>query len=236
MSYYNWQDDAISAPTSQINVQSLFQWVYVWMAVGLLVTAGTAFLTINVPALASLALSPAIWIAFIGELILVFALSAAMTRLSPGVASLMFFVYAALNGFVLSSIFFLYTGGTNAAAFGATAGLFGAMSIVGFTTKIDLTRFGSFFLMALIGIVVVMVINIFLQSSGLDLIISLIGVLLFTALTAYDTQRIKKMAAAAAQTDGSTLMKLSILGALALYLDFINLFLFLLRIMGGSRR
>jgi len=237
MSYYNWQDDAIPAPASRINVQSVLQWVYVWMAVGLLVTAGVAFLTINTPALANLAASPVIWVAFIGELILVFALSAALPRLSPGVASMMFFVYAALNGFTLSVIFLIYTGGTIAAAFGTTAALFGAMSVIGFTTKMDLTKYGTYLMMALIGLVIVMVINIFLQSSGLDLLISLVGVILFTALTAYDTQKIKRMAASAeVNADGSTAMKLSIMGALALYLDFINLFLFLLRLLGGNRR
>jgi FtsH-binding integral membrane protein len=237
MSYYNWQDDAIAVPSARINIQSVLQWVYVWMAVGLLVTAGTAFLTINTPALANLLASPVIFVAFIVELVLVFGLSAALPRLSPGVASAMFFVYAALNGFTLSAIFFIYTGGTIAAAFGATAALFGAMSIVGFTTKTDLTRFRTYFMMALIGLLIVMVINIFLASSGLDLLISLVGVVLFTALTAYDTQKIKQMAAAAeTRADGTTAMKLSIMGALALYLDFINLFLFLLRLLGGSRR
>ena len=237
MSYYSGQDDALSVPQTRINVQSVLQWVYVWMTVGLLVTAGMAFLTINTPALLNLVMSPVIWVAFIGELILVFALSAALPRLSPGIASALFFVYAAVMGFTLSGIFLIYTGGTIATAFVSTAALFGAMSVVGFTTSMDLSRYRTYFMMALIGLVIVMVINIFLGSSGLDLLISLFGVGLFTALTAYDTQKIKRMAASAeVNADGATAMKLSIMGALTLYLDFINLFLFLLRLLGGSRR
>jgi len=233
MSNYSWQEDALSSPISRVDVRSVLQWVYLWMALGLLVTAGVAFLTVNTPALLGLLASPALWIAVIAELALVLILSAALPKLSPGLASLLFFAYAALNGFTLAGIFLVYTGGTITAAFGATAALFGAMTIVGFTTKMDLTRMGTYLMMGLIGLVIAMLINLFLGSSGLDLVITLGGVLIFTALAAYDTQKIKRMANSVdIQADGSLAMKLSVMGALMLYLDFINLFLFLLRLLG----
>jgi len=233
MSNYSWQEDALSSPISRVDVRSVLQWVYLWMALGLLVTAGVAFLTVNTPALLGLLASPALWIAVIAELALVLILSAALPKLSPGLASLLFFAYAALNGFTLAGIFLVYTGGTITAAFGATAALFGAMTVVGFTTQMDLTRMGTYLMMGLIGLVIAMVINLFLGSSGLDLIITLGGVLIFTALAAYDTQKIKRMAnSIEIQADGSLAMKLSVMGALMLYLDFINLFLFLLRLLG----
>ncbi len=233
MSNYNWQEDALSSPVSRVDVRSVLQWVYLWMALGLLVTAGVAFMTVNTPALLNLLATPALWIAVIAELILVLVLSAALPKLSPGLASLLFFAYAALNGFTLAGIFLVYTGGTITAAFGATAALFGAMTVVGFTTQMDLTRMGTYLMMGLIGLVIAMLINLFLGSSGLDLIITLGGVLIFTALAAYDTQKIKRMANSVdIQADGSLAMKLSVMGALMLYLDFINLFLFLLRLLG----
>ncbi|NPV68456.1 MAG: Bax inhibitor-1/YccA family protein [Anaerolineae bacterium] len=234
MSYYKWQEDSLPASTVRVEAQDILRWVYLWMGFGLLVTAGVAVVTVNTPALLALLASPVLWIALISELILVFALSAALPRLSPAVASLMFFVYAALNGFTLAGIFLVYTGASISAAFVATAAMFGAMTIVGFTTQIDLTRFGSFLFMGVIGLLVAMLVNLFLASSGLNLIISIVGVLLFTGLAAYDTQRIRAMAAQPQlQEDGSLAMKLSIIGALALYLDFVNMFLFLLRLLGS---
>lgn len=233
MSYYNWQEDSLPASTARVEAQDILRWVYLWMGFGLLVTAGVAVVTVNTPALLALLASPVLWIALISELILVFALSAALPRLSPAAASLMFFVYAALNGFTLAGIFLVYTGASITAAFVATAAMFGAMTIVGFTTQIDLTRFGSFLFMGLIGLLIAMLVNLFLASSGLNLIISIVGVLIFTGLAAYDTQRIRAMAAQPQlQEDGSLAMKLSIIGALALYLDFVNMFLFLLRLLG----
>lgn len=233
MSYYKWQEDSLPASTVRVEAQDILRWVYLWMGFGLLVTAGVAVVTVNTPALLALLASPVLWIALISELILVFALSVALPRLSPAAASLMFFVYAALNGFTLAGIFLVYTGASISAAFVATAAMFGAMTIVGFTTQIDLTRFGSFLFMGLIGLLIAMLVNLFLASSGLSLIISIVGVLLFTGLAAYDTQRIRAMAAQPQlQEDGSLAMKLSIIGALALYLDFVNMFLFLLRLLG----
>lgn len=239
MSYYNWNEEVAPAPRVGVDVQQVLQWVYLWMALGALVTAGVAFLTVQSTTLSGLLLgSPAVVIgAFIVELLLVFGLSAGMSRLSPAAASVMFFVYAAINGFTLSAIFFIYDIGSIVSAFAATAALFGAMSIVGFTTHIDLTRWGSFLFMGLIGVIIAMVVNMFLGIAALDMVISIAGVLIFTGLTAYDTQKIRRMATSVtAQGEGTIAMKLSILGALTLYLDFINLFLFLLRLLGGRRR
>lgn len=235
MSIYNWQDETLSAPpVARADVQEILRWVYLWMGFGLLVTAGVAALTVNTPALLGLVASPVLWIALIAELALVLILSAALQRLSPAAAAALFTGYAALNGFTLSGIVLVFSGGTIAAAFVATAAMFMAMTIVGFTTKMDLSRFGSILMMAVIGLLVAMVINIFLASSALNFIISIVGVVVFTALTAYDTQKIKHMAATTSiQQDGSVAMKLSLIGALTLYLDFINLFLFLLRLLGG---
>ncbi|GAB4574882.1 MAG: hypothetical protein Kow0077_23610 [Anaerolineae bacterium] len=233
MSYYNWQDEMTVSPTAQIDMQALLRWVYVWMGFGLLVTAFVAVVTVSTPALLSLLASPLLWIALIGELVLVVALNLALPRLSPAAAAALFVVYAALNGFTLSGIFLVYTGSSIASAFVATAAMFGAMTVVGFTTNIDLSRFGSFLIMAVIGLLVAMIVNMFLGSSMLNFIISGVGVLVFTGLTAYDTQKIKRIAATSTiQQDGSLAMKLSILGALTLYLDFVNLFLFILRFVG----
>ncbi|MEO8612772.1 MAG: Bax inhibitor-1/YccA family protein [Chloroflexota bacterium] len=230
-------ESSIPASGLRVEFNALMRQVYLWMATGLLVTAAVAVGTATMPSLQRLALNPAVLIiAIIAELALVLILSFALKRLSPGVAIAMFFVYAALNGFTLSIIFLAYELPAIGAAFLTTAGLFGAMTVVGFTTKTDLSKYSTYFLMALIGLIIAGVINIFLQSSAFDFIISIAGVLIFTALTAYDTQRIKVMASdPTIQADGSLSMKLSIMGALRLYLDFINLFLFLLRLFGRRR-
>jgi FtsH-binding integral membrane protein len=207
------------------------------MTTGLLVTTAVAVGTATLPSLRNLLLNPGVMIAaIIAELALVLALSFGLRRMSPGVAIAVFFVYAALNGFTLSVIFLVYDLGSIYAAFFTAAALFGAMSVVGFTTKVDLSKYSTYFLMALIGLIIAGVINIFLRSSAFDFVISIAGVLIFTALTAYDTQRIKQMSAdPTIQADGSLSMKLSIMGALRLYLDFINLFLYLLRLFGRRR-
>ena len=164
------------------------------------------------------------------------ALSWAINRLSPTVAALMFVVYAALNGLTLSLIVHAYTGASVTLAFVSTAAIFGVMTVFAFTTKVDLLQYRSYFFVALIGLLIALVVNMFLQSSGLDMLISFAGVLIFTALTAYDTQKLKYMAASPQfQEDGSAVAKYSIFGALQLYLDFVNLFIFLLRIMGRRR-
>jgi FtsH-binding integral membrane protein len=171
----------------------------------------------------------------IGELVLVFVISGRITRLAPATAAGLFLLYSALNGVTLSGIFIAYAASTVTKAFVATAVMFAAMSVYGATTKKDLTGWGSILFMALIGVIVASVVNIFLRSSGLEFIISVVGVLLFTGLTAYDVQRIKGMTETFATQGELAAGRIKILGALTLYLDFINLFLMLLRFFGSSR-
>jgi FtsH-binding integral membrane protein len=212
--------------------------VYALMTLGLLVTAGMAYLTANLTPLLNLLRYPlVVFGVLILQLVLVGILAAAIWKLSTGVASAIFVAYSALTGFSLSLIVLTYDLGTLTLAFVSTASLFGAMTIVGLTTSMDLTKWGTFLFMGLIGLLFAMLINIFVRSSTFDLIISVAGVLLFTGLTAYDTQRIVRMASdPRIQGDGSQLMgRLSILGALRLYLDFLNMFLFILRLMGSRR-
>ena len=164
---------------------------------------------------------------------LVFLMSFRVNRMSVSTAVSLFFVYAALLGLFLSSIFLQYTGASITRVFFISAATFGAMSLWGYTTQRDLTGIGSFMLMGLVGLVVAMLVNIFLKSSGLDWAISVIGVLIFVGLTAYDTQRIKEMYSV--QDDGTIAGRKAVMGALSLYLDFINLFLMLLRLLGDRR-
>jgi len=172
----------------------------------------------------------------IAQLAMVWILSASIMKLNTTAATLMFAGYAALNGLSLSIIFLAYTGTSIASVFFITAGTFGAMSLYAITTKRDLSGWGNYLFMALIGLVVASLVNVFLRSDGMSFIISIVGVLLFTALTAYDTQAIKKMSDYYGDGVGEeNYVRLSILGALKLYLDFINLFLYLLRILGNRK-
>src|ERR1039458_997266 len=170
---------------------------------------------------------------FLGTLGLVFFMSYRINRLSVGTALSLFFIYAGLLGLMLSSVFLAYTGASITRVFFISAATFGAMSLWGYTTQRALTGFGSFLFMGLIGIIIAMVVNIFLRSSGLDWAISVLGVLIFVGLTAYDTQRIKEMYSA--MDDGTIAGRKAVMGALSLYLDFINLFLMMLRLFGGRR-
>ncbi len=222
-----------------MDVRPLMRLVYLWMGLGLLVTAGVSFIVLNTEALLSVAAS--IWLPLIiVQFVIVFAMMWAMRRTTPTIVTGLFLLYAALEGLIFGVIFYaLIQGGQASAitnAFLTTAGLFGAMTVIGYTTKVDLTKFGAFFMMALIGLVIAMVVNIFLGSSALDFIISVVGVLLFTGLTAYDTQKIKNLAYQEEfQEYGNETAKLAIMGAFTLYLDFINLFIFLLRLFAGGR-
>ncbi len=233
----NNQSDQKPLGALRVEVRPLMRMVYMWMTLGLVISSFVAIAVSSSPSLSRLVYNPAILIgAVIGELVLVVALGMAMRRLSPTAAAIMFIVYAVLNGFTLSIIFAVYALGTIGLAFVSAAGTFAAMTVLGYTTELDLSQYRTYFMMALIGLVIAMVINIFLKSSGLELVISMAGVLIFTVLTAYDTQKIKRWAADPTFTDdGSLLMKVSILGALTLYLDFVNLFLFLLRLFGRRR-
>ena len=206
--------------------------VYVKMFLGLLVTALTSYIVLtNQTILMTLIQSRALLIGLcVGELVLVFALSMAINKLNPVVATIMFYAYAVLNGVTLTPIFLVYTMSSIALTFFVTAGVFLAMSIYGYTTKSDLTKFGTYMVMALIGLIVCSIINIFWANSVMDWIISFAGVAIFVGLTAWDTQKIKQMAQ---ETDEANAGKLATIGALSLYLDFINLFLYLLRFLGN---
>jgi hypothetical protein len=210
--------------------------VFNWMAIGLGLTGLVALFTAESGLALTIASSPIFFILIIGELGLVFFLSARVERIQAGTASLLFYGYSFLNGLTLSVIFLAYTRQSIAATFFITAGMFGAMALYGMVTKRDLSGFGSFLFMGLIGIIIASVVNIFLQSSSLYWAISLIGVFIFTGLTAYDVQKIKNMGEQGILEQGEEAVKKgAIMGALALYLDFINLFLMLLRFFGGSR-
>src|SRR5579859_918736 len=208
--------------------------VYGWMFGGLMLTAFAALWVVSSKAMQALILGnrAVMFGLIIAELGIVMFLSFGLRRMSGGTAAASFLVYSFLNGLTLSVIFWAYSGGTIFQAFVVAAGMFGAMSIYGLTTKKDLTSWGSFFFMGLIGIVLCMVVNFFLHSSGLSFVISILGVFIFIGLTAWDNQKLK----AYATVEGPMQENLSIIGALALYLDFINLFLFILRLFGNRRQ
>ncbi len=208
--------------------------VYLLMCLALVVSGITAYLCASTPAfIHTLATSSGLmWGLIIAEFVLVFAISGAINRMSTGVAMALFGAFSIVNGMMLSSIFIVYTMSSIAKTFFITAGTFGAMSIYGYTTNQDLAKVGNILMMALIGLIIASLVNIFLHSSTLDWIVSIAGVLIFIGLTAWDTQAIKRMAA---YTPDNHLGKLAVIGALNLYLDFINLFLYLLRFFGNSR-
>jgi hypothetical protein len=206
--------------------------VYAWMFGGLLLTAAASLWVVSSQSMQQLIFgTPLRWVLIIGELGLVMFLSFRITKMSPAAAASSFLVFSLLNGLTLSVIFLVYSQASIAQAFLTAAGMFGAMSVYGMVTHRDLTSWGSFFFMGLIGVVICSVINIFLHSSALGFAVSFIGVFVFLGLTAYDTQKLKSYATAPQLREN-----LAVYGALALYLDFINLFLMLLRLFGGNRR
>ncbi len=207
--------------------------VYNYMAMGIGLTGIVAYFTANSPALLQLIYGNAImpWVVMLAPLGIVFYFAARIHAMSASIAQTVFWTFAGLMGLSLATVFLIYTGASIARVFFITAGTFGAMSLYGYTTHRDLTSLGSFLFMGLFGIILAMIVNIFLQSAAIHFAISVIGVLVFVGLTAYDTQRIKEDYYAG---DGSeVLTKKAISGALRLYLDFINLFLMLLRLFGG---
>jgi FtsH-binding integral membrane protein len=211
---------------SGLRERAFIRSAYGWMFGGLLLTALASLWVVSSPAMQQIVF-PMRWILMLAELGLVFFLSFRIMKMSAGTAAASFLVYSFLNGLTLSAIFFVYTGPSILSAFVTTAGMFGAMSIYGMVTKRDLTSWGSFFMMGVLGLIICSIVNIFLKSSALGWTISVLGVFIFLGLTAYDTQKLKSMAQATSMREN-----LAIIGALALYLDFINLFLFLLRIFG----
>jgi FtsH-binding integral membrane protein len=219
--------------------------VYNYMTAGVALTGLVAWLTFSAAVVqtgAGLQLtafgqavfqSPLMWVLVLAPLGLVFAISFGINRMQPATALMLFFVYAGLLGVSLASIFLMYTGTSITRVFFISAATFGALSLWGYTTKRDLTGVGSFMFMGLIGIIIASLVNIFLRSSGLDWAISVIGVVVFAGLTGWDTQRIKEMYDP--MDDGTIGGRKAVMGALSLYLDFINLFLMLLRLMGDRR-
>jgi FtsH-binding integral membrane protein len=219
--------------------------VYNYMAMGVALTGVVAWVTFNAAVTETagrLALTPfgqaiysgpATIVLFLGTLGLVFLISWRIDRLQPSTALALFMVYAAALGLMLSSIFLAYTGASITRVFFISAASFGALSLYGYTTQRDLSPIGSFLMMGLIGLIIAMVVNMFLKSTGLDFVISAAGVLIFAGLTAWDTQKIKEMFDP--REDGTLVGRKAVMGALTLYLDFINLFLFMLRFFGDRR-
>ncbi len=222
------------AVTRQTN--AVMKRVYVRMFIGLLVSAFCALGVASSPAALSFFFGNQLvfWGMLIAMLVMAFVIPARLTRMSTGAVLSCFIAYSALMGCWLAPIFLAYKLGTIVYTLFITAGTFGAMSVYGFFTKTDLSKMGSYLMMALFGLLIAMVVNIFVASSTFDWIISIVGVLLFVGLTAWDTQQVKQLSAM--NLDPAMADKLATMGAMNLYLDFINLFLFLLRILGGSSR
>ncbi|MDO4336190.1 MAG: Bax inhibitor-1/YccA family protein [Bacteroidales bacterium] len=209
--------------------------VYVRMFIGLLVSAFCALGVASSPAAITFIFGNSIifWGMFIALFAMAILIPTRMHKMSSSTVLLLFIVYAALMGVFLSSIFMVYRISAIVSTFFISAGTFGAMSVYGYFTKTDLTKMGSFLYMALFGLLIAMLVNLFLKSAAMDYVVSIIGVLIFIGLTAWDTQQVKRLAAA--NLDPALADKLATMGAMDLYLDFINLFLFLLRIFGGNR-
>ena len=215
----------------------LFRNVYTWMTLALVITGAVAMYMAKLMTLLSMIMQNSLlfWGILIAELGVVWYLSARIHRISFTSATLLFILYSILNGATLSMIFLIYTMSSIATTFFVTAGTFGVMALFGYVTKKDLTRLGSLCIMGVIGIIIASVVNIFLQNSMMDMIISYIGVLLFVGLTAYDSQKIKRLLMQDGVEINETTQKIALLGAMTLYLDFINLFLYLLRILGDRK-
>ncbi|PLY02187.1 MAG: hypothetical protein C0622_05890 [Desulfuromonas sp.] len=215
---------------------TFFRKVYLWMTAGLGTTALAAFLMLSSETALKFVFADKMnfYILIFAELGLVIALSAAINRISARTATLMFLAYSALNGVTFAAIFLVYTRSSIASVFLITAGTFAAMSLYGYVTKRDLTGLGSFLTMGLFGIIIASIVNMFMHNEMIHWIVGYIGVFIFVGLTAYDTQRLKQIGAAGF-ADEQQRHKLAIIGALRLYLDFINLFLMLLRVMGNRR-
>jgi FtsH-binding integral membrane protein len=232
------QSAPVKMTQTQVMVNDFVRSVYNWMAAGLAVTGIVALYVASSETLLRVIFGNQILFfgLIIAELVLVFSLSARVSRMQASTATGLFLLYAALNGATLSFIFIVYTASSIASTFFVCAATFAGFSIYGWTTKRDLTSIGGFLMMGLIGIIIASLVNIFVRSSAMAVVVSYIGVLVFVGLTAYDTQKLKNMAMTQpAGLDAGVVRKGAILGALTLYLDFINLFLMLLRIMGTNR-
>jgi len=227
--------------SAQSIAQTFMAKVFTWMFLALAVTAFTAYTFAGSPSLMGLMISETGgmsilgWVVMLAPLAFVFFLSAKFQSLSKNAMVLLFLAFSVLMGMSMSFILLAYTAASVFSTFVVTSGTFGLMALVGYTTKTDLTKFGSILMMGLIGIILASIVNFFMHSGTMEYIISILGVLIFTGLTAYDVQKLKRIGMASGEFQGTEIDKLSIMGALTLYLDFINLFLFLLRFMGNRR-
>lgn len=224
-----------SAQMTSVSAVSIYMSkVYLWMTIGLVITALTAFAVGNSSLAVALFSNSFVPILLcVAEIGIVVAISAAIHKLSASTATALFVIFSVLNGLTLSTIFLVYSLGSITTAFFSTAGMFGAMSVYGTVTKRDLSSMGSFLFMGLIGLIIASVVNLFLGNPMVDLLISCIGVLIFTLYTAYDTKKLRKFGQDAPIDDAVAMQRGAILGALELYLDFINLFIYLLRLFGS---
>lgn len=231
---YNSNNQYSSNQSLDVFVSKVMRQVFTKMFLAMVITAISAYMVLSVPALAKFIFTNSwvYWGLLIGEIVMVIALSASINKLSNAGATALFYLYSVLNGMTLSCIVLVYTAASIALTFAITAGVFATMAIYGYVTKSDLTKFGSFMMMALFGLIICIVVNLFMHSSTLEWIISFAGVVIFIGLTAWDVQKIKRMAA---MIDYNSAGKIATIGALSLYLDFINLFLYLLRFFGSSR-
>lgn len=226
-----------SALGARVDLRAVMKEVYLWMTLGLATTTIVA-LVFAVSGLTA-ALAPLLLVVMIAQIGMVWYLGSRIMRMDVQRATTVFLIYTAMMGITLSTIFYWASLSDIYLSLIATAAMFGAMSILGYTTQMDLSKMGSLLFMALIGVIVASIVNIFVASSALYWLVSVAGVLIFTGLTAYDTQRIKRMAeqvSVQGTSEATLVRRVAIFGALALYLDFINLFLFILRIMNGRRR
>jgi uncharacterized protein len=229
---------SVTRTRTEVLVNDFVRSVYNWMCIGLALTGFLAYFVSTSPTMLQLVFgNPMVFYGLIiGELVMVFALAGWVDRMSPATATALFVGYSALNGITLSVIFLAYARASIVSTFFVCSATFAACSVYGWSTKKDLTSWGGFLTMGLIGIVIASVVNLFIHSNAMTMVISYIGVIVFVGLTAYDTQKIKTLALTQPDgVDGSVTRRLAIHGALTLYLDFINLFLMLLRILGGRR-
>ncbi len=228
------QTSYVSADVRDVRVTSFLSKVYGWMFLGLLLTAGTAVVVASSPALIETLILNRIlfWILVLAQLGLVFYLSVRVDKIAPATAAGLFLLYSAMVGVTSSVIFLIYTGASIVSAFVIAGGMFGAMAVFGTLTKRSLAGVGQFMIMGLIGLVIASIVNIFLLNSMVSFVISIVGVIVFTGLTAWDAQRLKQMAVSL--PDGRV-GSYAVVGALTLYLDFINLFFMILRLLGGRR-
>ena len=234
LNYQDYSTEVLREPSEAFPI--LMRKVYVWMTFALFITGMTAYYVATSQTLMTAILTNRVLFLglIIAELVLVFGISAAINRLSLLAATILFILYSVINGATMSIIFLIYEFSSIATVFFISAGTFAAMAVIGYTTKKDLSTMGKIMYMGLIGLVIATVVNLFLKSPAMTMILSYIGVIVFVGLTAWDSQKIKKMLLEAPDVDEAT-QKVALLGALTLYLDFINLFLYLLRIFGKRK-